>query len=409
MKLPALLFSALCAPTLLAADLVVDAGGGGDHTTIDAAMAAASPNDRLLVRPGQYPAYQHSVAVDVIGIGADPTQVKIDRVDYHVSIPVTGYDTSISNVTLGSASPADAIALSGNELPPGTLHLDGVIVEGGVFLGGGSTGFSLFVTNSRIEAAAGEGFLNATVDVGGEANFVEFRNSRIVGADAEAPYPAGAALRVARGTTLRLVNAELAGGAGDSTAGLPNGAAGVVRGFAPGSITMRLDGGSVIVGGAGDVGGAGGHGVDVSGSIDLGAAAVLGGAGAPAGSAYADAGPSPMAVDLHLALTPILKSAEGAVALQNGESLSLAMTTPASQTAIVLGFDIDVPPPSLFLSIDLAASLWIPGNTVDLTVPQTAPIVAQGLQVYAQGFMLDAGSGAVLLSDAASVRVDLTP
>ncbi len=409
MRFRVLLLAVLSAPTLSAADLVVDASGGGDHLTVAAAMAQAQPNDRILVRPGQYPAYQHFVAVDVIGVGADPSQVTIDRVDYHVSIPVLDYDTLISNVTIGSASPADAIAISGNELPPGTLHLDGVVVDGGVYLGGGATGFSLLVTNSRIENQAGEGFFGAAVDVGGANNFVEVRNSRIVGADADPLHPASDALRLKAGTTLRLVNAEIVGGDGVAVAGLEDGGDAVVRGFSPGAVSIRIDGGSSIAGGAAAVGGAGGNGVDVAGSIDLGAASVTGGAGTPNGDAYADAGPTAMPVDLHLALTPVLEDASGAVGLTNGESFALSMTTPSATTAIVLSFDIDLPPPSIFLSVDLPASLWIPGNSVPLTIPHTTPIVGEGLELYAQGFTLDTSSGAVLLSDAASVRLDLTP
>ena len=52
---------ALAAAPALSADLVVDAGGGGDFTSLQAAVAAAAPDDLVLVRAGTY---AESVTVD---------------------------------------------------------------------------------------------------------------------------------------------------------------------------------------------------------------------------------------------------------------------------------------------------------------------------------------------------------
>lgn len=401
--------AALCAQPADAADLIVNAAGGDGYQTIDAAMAVAQPNDRLLVMPGHYPAYQHTVAVDVIGVAADPSFVKIDRVDYHVSIPTIGYDTLISNVTIGSKDVADGTAISGNELPPGTLHLDGVVVDGAVFLGGGATGFSLLVTNSRIANEAGEGFLGAAFHVGGANNFVQFRNSKIVAADAAGPFAASHAMRISSGTTVWFADAVIQGGKGSAVAGSPNGATALVRGLVPGTVRLRLDGASVIAGGDGEAHGAGGHAIDVSGTIDLGAATVTGGSGSPAGAAYADAIAIPMAVDLHLGLLPVMKNAEGPIALHIGDSIGLSMNTPAASSAIAIGVDIDMPSQAYFLSLNLSTALFIPGNTVVLGIPSAPPITGHGFEIYAQGFTRNPANGGVLLSDTASVRLDLIP
>ena len=49
------LMLALFAPPAHASHYLVDAGGGGDFTTIQAAVSAASPRDSILVAAGSYP------------------------------------------------------------------------------------------------------------------------------------------------------------------------------------------------------------------------------------------------------------------------------------------------------------------------------------------------------------------
>lgn len=384
-----------------AADLVVaENGAGGAFPTIGHAMAVAAPGDRILVHPGSYPSFQFAVAVDLVGLGTAPGQVRIDSIDYHVSIPTVGYDTLLSNVTVGGFGGAGSIAISGNELPPGTLHLDAVVVEGAIFLRGGATGFHLLVSNSYVAPAPGQGFSGEAVYCGGPNNLVEIRDSTILGAAGSGGAAPLAGIRLFAGTAARIVDTTVSGG--DALLATP-GASAIVQGGPPGTVELRLDGGSVISGGDG-LGGPGGAGVDVTGTIQVGQALVAGGAGFPAGNAYAGATPTPLPLPLHLDVVPALHDAITPY-LASGSSLTLQMQTPAQASAIVLGFDLDVPPPGLFLPFDFAGSVWIPGNQVNLTIPAVPGVPYAGLEVYAQGLTLHGGE--ILLSETAAVRIDL--
>lgn len=65
---------ALAAPAALADTWVVDAGGGGDFTTIQAAINAAAPGDVLLVKAGGYPGFTLGKDLSILGEpGAYPT------------------------------------------------------------------------------------------------------------------------------------------------------------------------------------------------------------------------------------------------------------------------------------------------------------------------------------------------
>lgn len=400
--------SCLVLPLATAADLMVDAAGhNGTYTTIAAAMAVAKPHDRILVEPGHYPPFQFFVGVDVIGLGSSPSHVVIDRVDYHVSTPNVGYDTLLSNVTVGSGNPTDAIAISGNELPPGTFHLDGTIVDGAVFLGGGATGFYALITNCRIQNAAGEGFSGEAFYAGGPNNYIEVRDSLIVGAAATMSAPPSAAMRIGTGSRVRLIHAELRGGDGLPGSAFPAGADAVIPGFAPGTYHLRIDGGSVIRAGDGFAA-PGGDGVTLAGTIDVGAATVTGGAGTPPGLAYADAGPTPLPVDLHLTADPALANANGPVALVPGQQIGFAMNSPLASTVLVVAFDVNLPGSGLFLPLLTTSAFWIPGNSFAAQIPAIASLDYQGLEIYAQGLTL-LPSGQLLFSDTASLRIDWAP
>lgn len=397
------------APAAVAADLHVDAtGAGGAYTTIGAAMGAASPGDRLLVQPGHYPAFQFWVAVDVIGLGNRPSDVRIDRVDFHVSVPVSGYDTCLSNVHVGSTAASDDLAIVGNELPPGTFHIDGVIVDGGVYLASGASGFYLLITNSIIRSEPGEGFLDSATFLAGSGMFAEIRNSTIEAPGAGTLDPADSGLTLSGGCSVRLVRATIRGGDGSAAAGFPDGADGIWQTFTPGLISLRLDGGSTIRGGAGEGSGAGGDGVDVTGAIRLGDATVEGGIGSPHGEAYARSLPESLPADLHLGLTPLLADAAGATSLGSGDTFTLSMNTPAQQTALVLSLDLDPPGAGLFLPLGFPPLTVIPGNSFQALVP-AAPggVPLPGIQLYAVGFTRV--GGALLVSDTAAMRLDLLP
>jgi hypothetical protein len=399
-----LLALGLTSSDALAADWIVSKNGG-DFQTIGQAMAAASPNDRILVMPGAYPAFQFTVAVDVIGLGATPSAVTIDRVDYHVSIPVNDYDTLLSNVTVGSDDARDGIAISGNELPPGTFHIDGVIVDGAIFLASQDSGFYLLMTNSRVSNQPGEGFLDAAFYFGGSNCYLDIRNSTIAGSNGTSGHKAYSGLRLVAGTNGRLSNAVVLGGVG--SAAFPEGATALIRGSSPGTVELRLDGGTKITGGGGFASGAGGHGVDVSGTIWAGQVQTAGGNGTPPGLAYADAQPTTLGVDLHLALSPVLENAAGRSFLIPGDAFSLDMATPGANTAIAVGFDLGVPSGGLFLPVSLPNALLVMGNSVQVEIPPLPAGAANGIEVYAQG--LTNVSGGLQLSETASIRIDLNP
>ncbi|MCB9896735.1 MAG: hypothetical protein H6825_01900 [Planctomycetes bacterium] len=409
---PVLVASFLCAAvaSASAADLVV--GGGSPYATIDAAMASARPGDRILVMPGSYPAFQFNKGVHVHGMGNDPGDVVVARVDYHVSDPSIGYDSTLSNMTLqASTATPGYLAVTGNELPPGVLVLDGMIIKGGVFLGGGAAdGFSLLLANSRVEPSAGQGFLGSTMSVGGPKNTVEIVDSSIDGADADPDtgLPAYSALRLAGGTRARLSNARIHGGDGKlgGTGAFVSGADAVVDGTFPQPVTLRIDGDSTIVGGSAAGVGTAGDGVDVSGSIDLGDALVLGGAGTLPGTPFVDAQPVDLPVEPYLSVSPKMLDASGATFVQTDDLVTFSMETPAASTALVLGFALDQPTAKFFTLSPVPLLVFVPGNVASLLVP-LSPFAADvpGVMLYAEGLTRDA-TGLMHVSQTATVRVD---
>ena len=77
--LPALACSALfsLAAPAAAETIFVDPGGGGDFTTISAAVAAASPGDTIVVGPGTYvEEVLVDVSVSISGAGVGSTIVQ---------------------------------------------------------------------------------------------------------------------------------------------------------------------------------------------------------------------------------------------------------------------------------------------------------------------------------------------
>jgi hypothetical protein len=404
-------------PTSAAADLWVDDSGGAPFSTIGTAMLAANPGDRILVMPGTYPMFHFSRSVSVIGMGATPADVKVARCDYHVTIPTVGFETILSNLTLGSDDPADATALSGNEIGPGALTIDGVVVEGGCFLRGGATGFQLLISNSRFSPSTGEGFGSTAVALGGTNNFVEIRNSRIEGWNAAvtAPLGAGTGLTLLGGTTAQIVRSTILGGNGSTLIpGVAAGKPGIATGIQPGAIELRLDGDAHVAGGFG-AGAAGGHGVAVNGKIAVGSATVLGGAGTPSGVAYSLAQPVQTPADLYLEAIPSFQDAATSGIVSSG-LISVTAQLPAANTAIILGLDLGMPiasnKPALLSGsyVVLDPSKWIavvPGNTMTLGLP-TVPTATPGIVAHFQALTFIPGSGIVMTNNEC-IRIDLGP
>lgn len=398
--------SLLGASQAFATDWVVDAtGASSSFTTLNQAMVAASPGDRILVHPGSYPAFQMFKGVTVLGLGATPNDVKIARCDYHPLQPLVNYDSALMNLALGSPAEEDAIALTGNELAIGSLTLDTVVVDGAVFLRGGSTGFYLQMSNCSVVAQAGEGFAGGAMWYGGPGNRLDVHDSRIVGWDCPESTPtlgSGVGLRLAAGTQARLTNAVVVGGSGFG-AGVA-GATGLVGSTG----TLELLGSTSVHGGNASLTAQGGAGVDFAGSLRTGAAIdVVGGAGGSTGPAYANGLPSALPVDPSITVLPDRDVASGPFAVASGETLGFSTATAPGSTLLLIGFGVDglAPSASVFLPLAPSNLLLIGGNALFATVPASpiGPLV--GIEVFAQA--ATASPEGVLLSGVVSTRLNL--
>lgn len=393
-------------------DRVVDASGQTSiYTNISQAMAVSSAGDRILVLPGSYPTFQFTHGVRVLGMGDDPSDVVVERVAYHPSIPNIGYETVLSNMTLESSNPLDVIVLGGNELAPGSLVLEGVHLKGGVFLRGGQAGFYCLMSNCLVEPPPGYGVNGEACFIGGPGNFFEIRNSRIKGWDADPSIfmPAGLGLRIGGGTQMRIVNSRINGGAGavGATGIFANGAA-AIQSQAPGNVQLLLTGGSLIHGGDAAAGGVGGHGVTLSGTIDLEGAAVTGGTGTPAGQAFSVAQPqSAAALGMFLDSLPAKVDAAGDVAVHSGETL--AFSVPSNGQFSVIAINVAVRLPSgIFVPIVTEDAILEFSDTWSVVVPNVPPgIEFPGLFVFAQGAVLDAMTNQLVPTNTVAMRIDL--
>lgn len=399
--------SSFCGATALAGDWVVDATAThSSFTTLNQAMNAASPGDRILVHPGSYPPVQMFKGVHVLGLGTNPAAVKIARCDYHPLQPLVGYDSSLANLTLGSPADEDSIALTGNELALGTLTLDSVVVDGAVFLRGGSTGFYLQMSNCSVVPQPGEGFAGEAMWFGGAGNRLDAHDSRIVGWNCPESTPAlgaGVGLRLAAGTSARLTDSTVAGGSG-----LGAGVAGATA-LVGGAGSLELLGSTSVHGGSAPLTAAGGAAVDFAGVVRTGLGIdVVGGAGGPNGSAFATSVPTPLPVDPSIAVTPDRDPVSGPFTVNSGETLGFQTASAAGSTVLLIGFGVDCPTPSapVFLPLSPAPMLLIGGNALIATVP-ASPILGPlfGIEVFAQA--ATASPEGVLLSGVVSTRLNL--
>jgi hypothetical protein len=393
-----------------AGDLIVDASGvASGFTDITQAMLASSPGDRILVLPGSYPAFHFSRGVEVIGIGADPSQVVVERVDYHPNIPPFNYHTALSNLTVCGSGAANGTSISGNELAAGTLVLDGVATCGGVYLRGGEGSFYLMVVDSRVEPGPGGGFLNAAFDFsGGVADFV---GTRITAANASlaAGTPAGTALRIGEEATVRLSGSEVLGGDGTENGGstaLDDGGTAIGQGI--GTVaSVRLSGGTAVKGGRGGAQGMGGDGIEVGGMILSGDATVAGGTGGVGpGAAYGATLPTDLGYDPELIASPAKTFAAGPTFLLPGESVQLSVD-PSLPNVLVLGSRALVPPPTPSGS-PLVTSGFGASSPPTITAPQPggdAVWSAPSRRGYFQLVFVDPTSGRLETSNPIAITI----
>jgi len=391
-------------------DILVDASGlQSAHTEVGSAMAVARPGDRLLLLPGHYPPFLFDVGVAIVGLGESAAEVRVDRVDLHVSEPSIGYTAVLSNLTVGDGTALNSVPISGNEQSPGVVVIDGVMVEGGVFLGGGADGFHLHMSGSSVDPGPGDGFLGAGMHLGGSAGFsFEIIDSRITGADADddVGLPAGDALHLSGPVRGRIVRSEVLGGAGSPAQ--PSGGD-AVRRFAPGSaVQLRVDGGSVVRGGDALLGGAGGAGLDVGGVLELGDALVQAGASASVGLDLApDLAVEALPGPLHLAVEPAQIAGVGAPALRSGERLTLFVAVPEDSAALFLSFDLGIPAPfpAPLISVQ-APTVLILSNSVSLIVPDLG-FELPGVMLYANAWVRPTPGAKLRVTNTVSRRLDL--
>jgi hypothetical protein len=390
-----------------AADLVVDAAGvASPYTTIEAAMVASSPGDRILVLPGAYPAFHFSRGVAVIGLGAAPGDVQIARVDYHVNVPPFGYETLLSNVSICGTGAADSISISGNELTHGTLTLHGVVTCGGVFLHG-DAGFSLFAADSDVSPGPGDGFRGAAVGFAGGT--LDVVGTRIAGWDASLAdgVSAGIGLRVGAGVAVTLTGGEVTGGDGvleDEVFGA--GADGIAAGLGSSPIHLTAAGGASIRGGDGAAPGPGGDGVALTGTLAVGDAVVAGGVGTPPGVPFGLDPAVDLGYDPELSVSPATPFAGGPIAVHPGALVTATLDASLPGPAAI-GFAAALDPPAAPIPTLLAGPVSLVFAYEVAFVAPDAGGALLGLQAYAQGFFVDPATGAVRTTNPVTLRMDL--
>jgi hypothetical protein len=410
--------STLCAGLLIAlsvpgyaTDVIVDAAGApGTYPTLDLAMQAAVPGDRILVQPGTYPAFDWSKSVRILGLGAQPSDVKIARVDFQPKYPAQSYDMLLSNVSLESSDPIDAIKFTGNELPPGVLVLDGVEIHGAVYLGTGPQGMYVLLNNCSVQPEPGQGFLSTAVYLGGTGNystyFAEIVDSRIQGHAATAQFAAGHALRLSAGVRLRISGSTLTGGSSVEAGQLQQHGADAIRtGFVAGAAQVELDGGSVIVGGSSATGN-GGAGVALNGNLVLADATVLGGTGMTPGAAFSMTTPQTQGYSLRLTTAPSQANAAAPTMLHGGSPVALH-TQPIGLPAGIAFATMFDQPGAYFSPLLSTQFTVIGGNDFAFTLPVDPSLHSTGLYLLAQGYYLNVETMGVLFTNSRALRGDL--
>lgn len=162
---------------------IVDAAGGGQFTTIDAAHDAASPGDTLLVRPGSYAGLFRDPVKGVRILGAAPGVVVTGPVVLHnlpsaqqLTIERLGIDAA-SNPFVGSQPYFQALHLE----RCGNVVLTDLVVRG-PFMGSicpceGGTGISLYwsvAAFANVDARGGDGVGWTQSSRGGAGCLVHF-------------------------------------------------------------------------------------------------------------------------------------------------------------------------------------------------------------------------------------------
>jgi len=386
-----------------AADLFVDANGTpGTYATVQAAILAAQPGDRILVLPGSYPAFSITKAIHIVGVGTEPSSVVVGGVHLGLGFPNQNYHVSLSRLRI-DAGPTSPTAVSGQELGVGRIEFDSVEVEGGFRLLSGEPGFVLSFANCEVRGDIGQGYDGGTCHLAAPApSYFSITRSRFQGARgnlfaAQAPM---AGLLLDGGVTVQIEQCSIDGGDG-----------GVAQAGAPGldvrSAQVRSLGTSTVVtGGDGGVGAAGGPGVRTTSTVLRGTVSVAGGVGTPSGPTVTGGGALLQATGVRPELSfHVDQSAIGPVMAAAGSQLDWQLDAGNNPSVVLMSLAIGgpLPPPLDQLAIDPGFAMLLPADATFVVPPLGAVI---GLPLFFQGIAFDVSSGAYRATAVDAIHLD---
>lgn len=392
----------LCAP-LSAADLLVDASATpGTYPTIQAAINAAQPGDRILVMPGSYPAFSVTKSITILGLGTSPGSVIAAGVHLGLGFPNQNYHVSIGRLRL-DAGPFAPLAVSGQELGVGQIEFESVEVAGGFRLLVGEPGFVLSLANCTVIGDIGQGFDGATCNIAAPApSYVSITRSRFQGArgDLFAAQPPLAGLLLDRGVTAEIAQCSITGGRGGIAQA---GAAGLeVR-----QAQVRMLGtGSMVTGGNGGTGAAGGAGLRTTSTVFHGSAMVAGGAGTPNGAVVSGGGTLLPAVGITPELEVRMDQAlSGPAVVGTGTRVAWQLDADGGSGLVVMSIALGntQPAPLDRIWLELGPAVVMP-NDVDFVMPPLGAFV--GLPVFCQGIAVDPANNAFPTTAPYALHID---
>lgn len=392
----------LCA-SLRAADLIVDsAGGPGTFPTIQAAMLAAQPGDRILVQPGVYPSFSVTKSISIYGMGSAVDAVVVGGIHLGLGFPNQNYHVSISRlrVDAGAAAP---LAVSGQELGVGKIEFESVQIAGGFRLLAGEAGFVLSLANCTVTGDIGQGFDGATCNVAAPApSYFSITRCRFQGArgDLFAAQPPLAGLLLDRGVTAQIAQCDIRGGRGGLA---QTGAAGL---YVRQAQVRSLGTATTVRGGDGGTAAAGGPGVLTTSTIFRGSATLNGGLGTTDGPAVAGTGTVLPASNISPELEVVVdQTTSGPVIIGSGTHIAWHLESAGAPGFVLLSWAIGGPLPAPLdrLLMDPLVASFMPTD-LDVVLPSFGDFV--GLPLFLQGVSIDVPYNAILGTAPVALHLD---
>jgi hypothetical protein len=392
----------LCA-SAHAADLIVDpAGGPGTFPTIQAAIQAAQPGDRILVQPGSYPAFSITKSIAILGMGSSANAVVVGGIHLGLGFPNQNYRVAIARMRV-DAGPSAPLAVSGQELGVGVIEFESVEIVGGFRLLAGEAGFVMSLANCTVVGDIGQGFDGATCNIAAPApSYFSITRCRFQGARgdlfaAQAPL---AGLLLDRGVTAQIAQCDIRGGRG-----------GVAQAGAPGlhvrqAQVRSLGTTSTVHGGDGGTAAAGGPGVLATSTVFRGTATVTGGFGTPNGPASAGTGTLLPLSGVTAELTVVVdQTMSGPVVVGADTHVVWHLATSGAPGLVLIAGTLSGPQPAPLdrLVIDLGTASVMPAD-VDLVLPSLGSFV--GLPLFLQGVAIDAANNTFPATAATALHLD---